>query len=213
MTARGSTLVRRWVALYTRGLPPSIRDRRRAEIESDLWAHADEAAALGRAPAALDIEMLLRLVMGVPADLAWRRSHRAAPQPPTGRRPRCRRPTTPQLSRLGDRDRRCLGGIPGVHDHHCAHRHGHERGRVLAAVGRHRNGGRRSGAVGRADWWTASRSSAWPRPSPVPSSSQAAGRGRPRTSALYGLVRTLLVVVGAFMRAAAVLGARQGAPT
>ena len=75
---KSASLVRRWVRLYTRGLNPDLRDARRAEIESDLWAHADEAAAMGLAPASLDIEMLVRLALGVPADLAWRRSHRAA---------------------------------------------------------------------------------------------------------------------------------------
>ena len=70
------TIVRRWVALYTRGLAPAERDARRDEIESDLWAHADEAAARGRTPTALDAEMLVRLVLGVPADISWRRAHR-----------------------------------------------------------------------------------------------------------------------------------------
>ena len=78
------TFVRRWVALYTRGLAPAERDARRDEIESDLWAHADEAAAMGRTPSALDAEMLVRLVLGMPADISWRRAHRHStgrPQP------------------------------------------------------------------------------------------------------------------------------------
>jgi hypothetical protein len=99
-SGRSSTIVRRWVVLYTRGLPSVIGDRRRAEIESDLWAHADEAAAMGRAPAALDLEMLLRLVLGVPADLAWRRSHRVTSHAPQTKEIDVHTPR-PALSRLG----------------------------------------------------------------------------------------------------------------
>lgn len=79
MTATtGATVVRNWVELYTRRLAPELRNARRAEIESDLWAHADEAAAIGRGSVALDVEMLTRLALGIPADILWRRSHRAA---------------------------------------------------------------------------------------------------------------------------------------
>lgn len=76
--ATSAGVVRRWVRLYTVGLTDDLRDARRAEIESDLWAHADEAAAKGLSPAALDAEMLVRLILGVPADLVWRRSHQTA---------------------------------------------------------------------------------------------------------------------------------------
>jgi len=74
------TIVRRWVSLYTHGLAVELRDGRRAEIESDLWAHAEEAYVAGHPPSSLDLEMLTRLASGIPADLAWRWSHRAAPK-------------------------------------------------------------------------------------------------------------------------------------
>ena len=54
-----SMLVRGWTRVYTLGLPVAARDRRRAEIESDLW-ESEHADAIGR------------LIRGVPSDLAWR---------------------------------------------------------------------------------------------------------------------------------------------
>lgn len=71
-----SSLVRRWVDLYTRGLATELRDARRAEIESDLWAQSEEAAEVGRTPSSVGMEMLVRLVLGVPADIGWREAHR-----------------------------------------------------------------------------------------------------------------------------------------
>jgi hypothetical protein len=62
-------LAHEWTRLYTRGLPPSQRERRCREIESDLWeSHHD--ADRPRAVAALQI--LSRLARGLWADLAWR---------------------------------------------------------------------------------------------------------------------------------------------
>ena len=59
-----------WVRLYTRGMPRVIADARRAEFESDLWEclHDD-----GRrdGSAARSMEILGRVVRGVPSDLAW----------------------------------------------------------------------------------------------------------------------------------------------
>ena len=70
-----SRVVRRWVALYTHGLATELRDQRRAEIESDLWAEWDEADMLGPAPLPVAVEILARLVLGIPADIGWRYSH------------------------------------------------------------------------------------------------------------------------------------------
>lgn len=78
MPSVAGTIVRRWVSLYTHGLALELRDGRRAEIESDLWAHAEEACVAGHPPMSLDLEMLTRLEFGIPADIAWRWSHRAA---------------------------------------------------------------------------------------------------------------------------------------
>jgi hypothetical protein len=36
-------MVRRWVALYTRGLSVDVRDRRLLELESDVWEHLHDA--------------------------------------------------------------------------------------------------------------------------------------------------------------------------
>jgi hypothetical protein len=69
---RTAALVRRWVGLYTLGLPAEIKQRRRAEIDDDLWCQAEEAAASGRADRSLASEILTRLVFGVPADVSWR---------------------------------------------------------------------------------------------------------------------------------------------
>ena len=78
MPSVAATVVRGWVALYTRGLARELRDGRRAEIESDLWAHAEDAYVVGHPPSSLDLEMLTRLAFGMPADVAWRWSHRTA---------------------------------------------------------------------------------------------------------------------------------------
>ena len=37
-------LVRAWTWLYTSGMQPQPRDRRRAEVESDLWEFQRDAA-------------------------------------------------------------------------------------------------------------------------------------------------------------------------
>ena len=65
------TLVRAWTFLYTTGMPQSIRDARRMEIESDL------AEACGERPPAelLAAEIFSRFLLGVPDDLAWRIEH------------------------------------------------------------------------------------------------------------------------------------------
>lgn len=76
MNERGVTaLVRGWVGLYTHGLPPEVRTARRDEVDDDLWCQRHEADALGRSPGLLAGEILLRLVLGMPADISWRVSH------------------------------------------------------------------------------------------------------------------------------------------
>jgi hypothetical protein len=65
-------LTRAWVRLYTKGLPPELRDDRRAEIESDLWEQGYDGEANGHDPQETGAEVLLRLVAGLPADLTWR---------------------------------------------------------------------------------------------------------------------------------------------
>ncbi len=67
-------LVRGWVRLYTGRLECEVRDGRRAEIESDLWEHRREASAAGLRPTQSGLEIVARSILGVLADLAWRRA-------------------------------------------------------------------------------------------------------------------------------------------
>jgi len=76
---RSAQLVRRWVTLYTRGLPRQVREDRRDEIEGDLWSQAhDEGADLSEG---LGGEILARFLLGIPADLTWRLEQRRAGRP------------------------------------------------------------------------------------------------------------------------------------
>ena len=68
-----SNLVRRWVRFYTGRLDPAIRDARRAEIESDLWEHRREAGLANLRPGQTGLEIVARWLLGIPADLTWRR--------------------------------------------------------------------------------------------------------------------------------------------
>jgi len=62
-------LVRAWVDLYTRGLPAELRAARCDEVADDLWCEQAEAATLGRSAG---VDMALRLLFGMPADITWR---------------------------------------------------------------------------------------------------------------------------------------------
>jgi hypothetical protein len=57
-----------WTHLYTWRLERSVRQARRAEIESDLWEQRKEAPANLR----LALHIVGRLVLGVPDDVRWR---------------------------------------------------------------------------------------------------------------------------------------------
>ena len=70
MTSAASLAVRSvrwWAQLYTRGLPVEHRERRRLELESDMWEHLHDPdePATSRA-------LLGRLLRGIPADVWWR---------------------------------------------------------------------------------------------------------------------------------------------
>ncbi len=69
---RASGLVRRWVGIYTRGLPAEIRQERRDEIDDDLWSQMRDAAGSARRDQSITGEIVIRLVFGIPADLSWR---------------------------------------------------------------------------------------------------------------------------------------------
>jgi hypothetical protein len=74
--------IRLWTRFYTRRLDPEVRDRRRAEIESDVFEQL-EAQANDRLLAA---RMLVRLLAGLHNDLSWRLEASGAPH--RGRRGR-----------------------------------------------------------------------------------------------------------------------------
>lgn len=61
-------VARTWTRLYTLGLPEEVRDRRRAEIESDLWESWDDATDSSW----LALLIAARLIGGIPDDLRWR---------------------------------------------------------------------------------------------------------------------------------------------
>ncbi len=65
-------LVEVWVKLYTVGLPLEVRERRRDEIQSDVWEQqrADVAADCSRKVVAFRI--LGRSLSSVPQDVSWR---------------------------------------------------------------------------------------------------------------------------------------------
>jgi hypothetical protein len=69
---RSARWVRRWVAVYTRGLPAEVRRDRRDEIEDDLWAQMHEGETSGRTDRSLAGEIVTRLLFGIPADISWR---------------------------------------------------------------------------------------------------------------------------------------------
>ena len=69
-----TALVRAWTRAYTWRLEPAVRDRRRAEIESELWEFQQDPER-GNHPAA---HMLARLLIGIPDDLSWRAEHASA---------------------------------------------------------------------------------------------------------------------------------------
>ena len=67
-----ASAIRLWTRIYTAGLPFDQSDRRRAEVDSDLWESREEASRGNRNSPAVAAEMLARLVIGLPDDLRWR---------------------------------------------------------------------------------------------------------------------------------------------
>ncbi|HEX3702096.1 MAG TPA: hypothetical protein VHU82_02120 [Vicinamibacterales bacterium] len=64
-------IARVWTRLYTSGLDQSLRDARRAEIESDLWESHEDARRRGGAATEVALQILARLLLGMPHDLLW----------------------------------------------------------------------------------------------------------------------------------------------
>lgn len=67
----GSAAVRGWVGFYTLGLPRPMRERRRTEVVGDLADETLDAIRHGDQSVLLR-QRLIRLLMGIPADLSWR---------------------------------------------------------------------------------------------------------------------------------------------
>ncbi|MEO8540827.1 MAG: hypothetical protein ABI577_13890 [bacterium] len=67
-----SSIARAWLRVYSFGLPSALRERRATELESDLFEHESDAFASGASPGIVGIEIIGRLVRGMPADLMWR---------------------------------------------------------------------------------------------------------------------------------------------
>lgn len=61
-----------WVSLYTWGLPHDLRDRRRAEIESDLSKQEQDAVRSIQTNRNVVLGTANRLARGISADLSWR---------------------------------------------------------------------------------------------------------------------------------------------
>jgi hypothetical protein len=64
-----------WADRYTRSLPTDVRDRRRAEIESDVFEHVHLSSDSSDARRT---SVAWRTVRGIPADVAWRRQEMRA---------------------------------------------------------------------------------------------------------------------------------------
>ena len=71
---RGIAFVRWWTARYTRGLRLDVRERRIAEIASDLHEQSSSTEHSGHPRLAAAV--VWRAVRGMPADLAWRKRER-----------------------------------------------------------------------------------------------------------------------------------------
>lgn len=63
--------MRGWVALYTLGLPAGMRARRQDEVAGDLADETVDAIRRGDR-AGLFLRRVVRLLLGIPADLSWR---------------------------------------------------------------------------------------------------------------------------------------------
>lgn len=78
---RSVSVIRAWVALYTRGLPEPLAVARRAVIDGDLWDEADAARWLDET-SGLPRQRWSRWVRGLPADISWRIAHSRIPNRP-----------------------------------------------------------------------------------------------------------------------------------
>ena len=68
---RAASVVRAWVAFYTKGLSAEQAAERQSLIDADLWDEAIAADWMGES-SGLPGQRLGRLVRGVPSDITWR---------------------------------------------------------------------------------------------------------------------------------------------
>jgi hypothetical protein len=61
-----------WARLYTCGLDPDVRDRRRDELDADLWDHQADARLRSESDAAVSAVIVLRAMRGAFDDVRWR---------------------------------------------------------------------------------------------------------------------------------------------
>ncbi|MCH6230458.1 hypothetical protein MK786_06875 [Microbacterium sp. CFH 31415] len=71
-------LVRAWVGFYTGWVSAPAAERRRDEIHSDLWEQQAYAREIGTPPIAVSFSIARRAASGIPADLLWVHTERAA---------------------------------------------------------------------------------------------------------------------------------------
>jgi hypothetical protein len=71
---RAAALVAAWVRLYTRDVTADVAERRRAEIDADLHDHIAHDRAQGAPGWRIALSIVARMVRGLPADAAWRRT-------------------------------------------------------------------------------------------------------------------------------------------
>jgi hypothetical protein len=75
-----ASAIRGWVTAYTAGLPRSVRDDRRAEMESDVWEHRFNMGSNAAGASVRHWDVLGRCLRGVPADVLWRLSLKGEPK-------------------------------------------------------------------------------------------------------------------------------------
>ena len=80
-TGFGHRLCAGWARCYTRRVPPELARQRRDELLSDLWEHAADGDGEGQGRVAHQLDVIGRMLAGVPADLSWRRGVLRSHQP------------------------------------------------------------------------------------------------------------------------------------
>lgn len=72
---RVAALVARWVRCYTRGLPPSVAQRRVDEVAADVCDHVAHERARGADDSRIARSLASRMIRGLVADVSWRGAH------------------------------------------------------------------------------------------------------------------------------------------